>query len=67
MSANSAISWKPFRSDLSVRGAFQLTQGSREERARGLGLRPIAASTSCWRSSAVAVVLVGAQLFLRTA
>ena len=59
MSPNSIISWKPFMSVLSVRGAFQLTHGQPDEGARRLHLRPDRGQHLLLARGAVAVVLAG--------
>ena len=66
MSANSAISWKPPMSVLSVLGAVQLTQGSRKNVLGDLIWSPIALSTSCWRAARSRSSSAGAHEFLRT-
>ena len=51
---------------LSVRGAFQLTQGSRTNVLGDFTFDPIAASTCCWRLARSRSSSAGAQLFFRT-
>ena len=66
MSANRPISWKPFMSERSVRGACQLTHGSRRNVLGDFTCDPIALSTSCWRAARARSSSAGAQLFFRT-
>ena len=60
------ISWTPFISDFSVRGAFQLTHGRRTKVLGDLTFEPMAASTCCWRAARSRSSSAGAQLFFRT-
>ena len=66
MSANRPISWNPFMSVRSVRGACQLTHGSRTNVLGDFTFEPIALSTCCWRAARSRSSSAGSQLFFRT-